>query len=104
MRIARGVAARVLSRTDMPLTLAGVDMARDWGHSRDYVRGIWMMLQQNQPRDMVLATGKLRTVHEFAEAAFAHVGIQLRLVSLSFPLTFTVNNASVGAIDRFEQG
>lgn len=78
MRIARGVAARVLSRTDMPLTLAGVDMARDWGHSRDYVRGMWMMLQQNQPRDMVLATGKLRTVHEFAEAAFAHVGIQLR--------------------------
>ncbi|KAJ4307680.1 hypothetical protein N0V84_012564 [Fusarium piperis] len=78
MRIARGVAAHVLGTADKPLTLAGVQMARDWGHARDYVRGIWLMLQQDQPRDMILATGTQHTVQDFVEAAFQHVGIQLR--------------------------
>lgn len=78
MRIARGVAAHVLGTADKPLTLAGVQMARDWGHARDYVRGIWLMLQQDQPRDMILATGTQHTVQDFVEAAFQHVGIHLR--------------------------
>lgn len=81
MRIARGVASHVLAPNARPLTLAGVSMARDWGHARDYVQGIWLMLQQDRPRDMVLATGQQHTVQEFVEAAFQHVGVSLRWVS-----------------------
>ncbi|KAH6995871.1 GDP-mannose 4,6 dehydratase [Ilyonectria sp. MPI-CAGE-AT-0026] len=92
MRIARGVAAHVLAIADKPLTLAGVNMARDWGHARDYVQGIWLMLQQEQPRDMVLATGKQHTVQEFVEAAFRHVGIRLRWL-------FGPDKRIIGAVD-----
>ena len=87
MRIARGAASHALNRNSpdfAPLTLAGVDMARDWGHARDYVRGVWMMLQQDSPRDMVLATGQRRTVRGFAEAAFGHVGVTLWYVGFVF--------------------
>jgi GDPmannose 4,6-dehydratase len=92
MRIARGVAAKALRRTDMPLTLAGVDMARDWGHSRDYVRGMWMMLQQGEPHDMVLATGRLHTVKQFVEMAFAHIGVRAQWLYAS-------NGEVIGATD-----
>ncbi|KAL0932829.1 dTDP-glucose 4,6-dehydratase [Colletotrichum truncatum] len=78
MRIARGVASQALGISDKPLTLAGVDMTRDWGHARDYVQGIWMMLQQAEPRDMVLASGKQHTVRDFVDLAFQHIGIRLR--------------------------
>ena len=47
---------------------------RDWGHARDYVEGMWMMLQQPKPDDYVLATGEAHTVREFVERAFAVVG------------------------------
>ncbi|KAK3990433.1 putative GDP-mannose 4,6 dehydratase [Cladorrhinum sp. PSN332] len=78
MRIARGVGFYSLGiATDKPITLAGVDMARDWGHARDYVSGMWAMLQQETPTDMVLATGRQRTVKEFVEAAFRHIGIEV---------------------------
>lgn len=53
-------------------------MARDWGHARDYVQGMWLMLQQDNPLDMILATGSQHTVREFVETAFEHVGIRLR--------------------------
>ncbi|KAK4156182.1 putative GDP-mannose 4,6 dehydratase [Chaetomidium leptoderma] len=87
MRIARGAANHALNLLNSPdssepplLKLAGVDMARDWGHARDYVRGIWMMLQQDSPRDMLVATGRQRTVRVFVEAAFGRVGVALRWV------------------------
>jgi len=50
---------------------------RDWGDSRDYVRGIWMIVQHDKPDDWVLATGQTRSIREFAEAAFSEVGINL---------------------------
>jgi len=86
MRIARGAASHALNRNSpdfAPLTLAGVDMARDWGHARDCVRGVWMMLQQDSPRDMLLATGRQRSVRGFVEAAFGRVGVTLWYVSQS---------------------
>jgi GDPmannose 4,6-dehydratase len=56
------------------LYLGNLDAGRDWGHARDYVEGMWMMLQQPEPDDYVLATGEAHTVREFVEKSFAHVG------------------------------
>ncbi len=54
--------------------LGNLDARRDWGHARDFVEGMWLMLQQPEPGDYVLATGEAHSVREFAEKAFAHVG------------------------------
>src|SRR5262249_40583189 len=56
------------------LFLGDLNAERDWGHARDYVEGMWMMLQQAKPDDYVLATGEAHSVREFVEKAFAHVG------------------------------
>ena len=56
------------------LELGNLDALRDWGHARDYVRGMWLMLQQNKPQDYVLATGEQYTVRQFVERSFAVVG------------------------------
>jgi GDPmannose 4,6-dehydratase len=58
--------------------LGNLDAKRDWGHARDYVRGMWMILQHPQPDDFVLATGKARTVREFVEASCRCVDIDIR--------------------------
>jgi len=57
--------------------LGNLDAKRDWGHSKDYVRAMWLMLQQDKPDDYVIATNETRTVREFAETAFRHVGIDV---------------------------
>ncbi|KAF9563871.1 GDP-mannose 4,6-dehydratase [Agrocybe pediades] len=59
------------------LYLGNLDARRDWGHARDYVEGMWMMLQQPKPEDFVLATGETHPVREFVEKAFNAVGIEL---------------------------
>ncbi|WP_144705966.1 GDP-mannose 4,6-dehydratase [Aminobacter sp. J44] len=59
------------------LQLGNLDARRDWGHARDYVQGMWLMLQQDDPGDYVLATGVAATVREFATLAFAEAGIDL---------------------------
>jgi GDPmannose 4,6-dehydratase len=56
------------------LFLGNLDARRDWGHARDFVEGMWLILQQDAPDDYVLATGESHSVREFAEKAFAHVG------------------------------
>lgn len=58
--------------------LGNMDSKRDWGHSKDYVNAMWLMLQQDTPDDYVIATNETRTVREFVETAFACVGIQVR--------------------------
>ena len=58
--------------------LGNMDSKRDWGHSKDYVRAMWLMLQQNAPDDYVIATNETRTVREFVETAFGHVGIEVQ--------------------------
>ncbi|MDD7556948.1 GDP-mannose 4,6-dehydratase [Ruminococcus sp.] len=60
------------------LELGNMDAKRDWGHSKDYVRAMWLMLQQDEPEDYVIATNETRTVREFVEAAFAQAGIRLQ--------------------------
>src|SRR5258708_29542324 len=59
------------------LYIGNLDAKRDWGHAREYVRGMWMMLQQEQPDDYVLATGESHAVREFVERAFAEIGAQI---------------------------
>jgi GDPmannose 4,6-dehydratase len=59
------------------LYLGNLDSVRDWGHARDYVRGMWMMMQHDEPDDFVLATGEVHSVREFVEICFAHVGVTL---------------------------
>ena len=76
-KITRGVAAIEAGRLDV-LRLGNLDARRDWGHARDYVDGMWRMLQQDAPGDYVLATGQARTVRDFAAAAFACAGYDLR--------------------------
>lgn len=60
-----------------PLILGNLDACRDWGHARDYVRGMWLMLQQDKPDDYVLATGVTRSVREFATEAFRAGGMPI---------------------------
>jgi len=56
------------------LRLGNIDSSRDWGHARDYTRGMWLMLQQDTPDDYVLATGKTYTVRDFVERCFKKIG------------------------------
>src|SRR5690348_5591933 len=72
-KITRAVAAIKLGRQDK-LYLGNLDAERDWGHARDFVEGMWMILQQPEPDDYVLATGEKHSVREFAERAFSQVG------------------------------
>ena len=72
-KITRAVAAIELGRQDH-LYLGNLDAKRDWGHARDFVEGMWRMLQQPEPDDYVLATGEMHSVREFVELAFEQVG------------------------------
>jgi GDPmannose 4,6-dehydratase len=75
-KITRGVAA-IAHGQQSQLFLGNLDAKRDWGHARDYVEGMWLMLQQAEPDDYVLATGESHSVREFVEGAFAHIGRRL---------------------------
>ncbi len=72
-KVTRGVSAIALGHP-RTLYLGNLDAKRDWGHARDYVEGMWMMLQQPAPDDFVLATGECHSVREFVEKAFACIG------------------------------
>jgi GDPmannose 4,6-dehydratase len=72
-KITRAVAAIECGEQDK-LYLGNVDARRDWGHARDFVEGMWLMLQQPEADDYVLATGEEHSVREFVEHAFGHVG------------------------------
>ena len=71
-------AAKIALGLQEKLYIGNMDAKRDWGHAKDYVEAMWLMLQQDQPEDFVIATGVTTTVREFILAAFTEVGIQLR--------------------------
>lgn len=75
-KITRAVAAISLNLQDT-LYLGNLESKRDWGHARDYVEGMWRIVQQDQPDDYVLATGESHSVREFVELAFAEIGIAI---------------------------
>ncbi len=70
-------AAKIKMGLQQKLYLGNLDSKRDWGHAKDYVVGMWLMLQQDTPEDYVLATGKTYTVRHFVDLAFKEVGIEL---------------------------
>jgi GDPmannose 4,6-dehydratase len=67
--------ARIKLGMAQELKLGNLDAKRDWGHARDYVRAMWLMLQQEQPGDYVVATGRTTSVRDMCKIAFAHVGL-----------------------------
>jgi GDPmannose 4,6-dehydratase len=58
------------------VSIGNLDSKRDWGHSRDYVRAMWMMVQQDEPDDYVVATGETHSIRELCELAFTHVDLK----------------------------
>lgn len=68
-------AAKISLGMEKEVRLGNLEAKRDWGHSRDYVRAMWMMLQQEEPEDYVIASGKSHSVKDFLETAFNHVGL-----------------------------
>ena len=76
-KITQAVAAIHLGKQDC-LYLGNINAQRDWGHARDYAEGMWLILQQPQPDDYVLATGETHSVREFIELAFSEVGIAIQ--------------------------
>ncbi|XP_037553739.1 GDP-mannose 4,6 dehydratase [Nematolebias whitei] len=72
-KISRSVAKIHLGQQES-FSLGNLDSKRDWGHAKDYVEAMWLMLQQEEPEDFVIATGEVHSVREFVEKAFKHVG------------------------------
>ncbi len=70
-------AARISQGRQQLLTLGNIDAKRDWGHAKDFVDAMWLMLQQDKPKDYVIATGKTYTVRDFVNIAFQEVGYNL---------------------------
>lgn len=99
-KITRAVAAIELGLQDC-LYIGNLDAKRDWGHARDYVKGMWLMLQQAQPDDYVLSTGKVHSVREMIELAFAETGRKIRWSGKGTEETGIdiANNATVVRVD-----
>ena len=70
-------AARIKLGLQATLSLGNIDAQRDWGHARDYVRAMWLMLQQERADDYVIATGRTTSVRQMCEIAFRHLGLRL---------------------------
>ena len=75
-KITRAV-AKIALGLQHKLYLGNLDAKRDWGHARDYVEAMYLMLQQDEPEDFVIATGQTTSVRDFVRAAFAHIGVEL---------------------------
>ena len=75
-KITRAVAA-ICHGLEEKMWLGNLDARRDWGHARDFVEGMWLMLQQDRPDDYVLATGEMHSVRDFTTKAFARAGIAI---------------------------
>jgi GDPmannose 4,6-dehydratase len=99
-KITRGL-ARIHEGLDSCLYLGNLDSQRDWGHARDYVRAQWLMLQQSEPEDFVIASGEQHSVREFVTRAAAHLDMSLewRGAGLSEHAVNTANGRTVVRVD-----
>ena len=86
-KITSGV-ARILAGQSRNVQLGNLEAKRDWGHAREYVNAMWLMLQQPEPDDYVIATGETHSVREFVELAFSHAGLDYRKYVTSDPTLF----------------
>lgn len=92
-KITRGVASMALGLQDV-LYMGNIDSQRDWGHAKDYVEAMWMILQQDTPEDFVISTGVTTTVREFIKMSFAEVGVTLEFKGEGVDETATVVSSS----------
>ena len=76
-KITHGV-ARIKKGLQKKIKLGNINSKRDWGHAKDYVNAMWMMLQKNNPEDYVIGTGQTHSVEDFAKKAFEHVGLNYK--------------------------
>ncbi|MGY6214036.1 GDP-mannose 4,6-dehydratase [Methylolobus aquaticus] len=90
-------ACRIASGADEKLTLGNLDVSRDWGWAPDYVRAMWLMLQQAEPRDYVIATGETHTLRDFVATAFAAVGLDWERHTTTDPSLYRPTDLSYGA-------
>ncbi len=86
-KVTRAVAA-IVRREQDHVVLGNLDSCRDWGHPKDYVRGMWMMMQQDKPDDYVLATGVMHSVRELCEVAFGYAGLDYKKYVRSDPALY----------------
>ena len=86
--------ARIALGLQEKIYLGNLDAQRDWGHAKDYVRMMWMILQAEQPEDWVIATGKTTTVREFVRMSFKEVGIELEFTGAGVNETATVKTCT----------
>ena len=70
--------AKIKLGLEKKLKLGNLEAKRDWGHAREYVKAMWIMLQQDEADDYVIATGETHSIREFLEIAFSHVGLDYR--------------------------
>jgi GDPmannose 4,6-dehydratase len=94
-KVTRALARIVLGLQDC-LYLGNLDARRDWGHARDYVEAQWLMLQQDEPEDFVIATGQQQSVREFVQVAALELGLKLAWQGRG--------NAETGVVERFDPG
>ena len=76
-KITSGI-SKILTKQQKKITLGNLDAKRDWGHAKDYVLAQWLMLQQNKPKDYVIATGENRSIRDFIKKSFEIVGYEIR--------------------------
>lgn len=93
-KITRAVAAIALGLQDK-LFLGNLDSKRDWGHAKDYVRAMWLILQQEKPDDFVIATGVTTKVRDFVKLAFGEIGIELDFIGKGVDEKAVVKSSSI---------
>jgi GDPmannose 4,6-dehydratase len=86
--------ARIALGLQEKIYLGNLEAKRDWGHAKDYVRMMWMILQAEQPEDWVIATGKTTTVRDFVRMAFKEVGIELEFTGEGLNEVATITSIS----------
>jgi len=86
-KITSGIASILAGKKDQ-LRLGNLEAKRDWGHAREYVEAMWLMLQQPEPEDYVIATGETHSVQEFVETAFSYVGLDYEKYVMTDPDLF----------------
>ncbi|MEJ2512861.1 MAG: GDP-mannose 4,6-dehydratase [Anaerolineales bacterium] len=86
-KITDGV-AKIKAGLQTELRLGNLESRRDWGYAKDYVRAMWLMLQQDEPEDFVIGTGETKSVREFCEAAFGYVGLNYQDYVVQDPLFY----------------
>ncbi len=101
-KITRAVSKMALGLQDV-VYMGNLDSKRDWGHAKDYVRGMYLMLQQDKPEDFVLATGTTTSIRDFMRMAFAEVGVELEFKGKGVDEVGLVSSASNEEYD-FKEG